>query len=287
MRFFKFQALGNDFLIVRESALRAMTDDYGAFAGEICDRHYGAGADGLEIIVERVVAESADFEVRLFNSDGGETPISGNGTRCVGAYLYLVEDWQGPTVRIATGAGVKTLTPVDRTAGRIVFETDMGIPLLRSDQIPVILAESANSVIGQRIDVDGSSVEFTSVSMGNPHCSIFVNDFDEVDWRLLGSKIEHHAAFPDRTNVEFVRIIDRDTIEVRFWERGCGETLASGTGSCGAAIASMLNDLTKRKIRVLTAGGPLLIEWLEDGRVIQTGEAAQVFEGRWSGGKAV
>lgn len=287
MRFFKFQALGNDFLIVRESALRGVTDDYGAFAGAICNRHFGAGADGLEIIVERVAAEGADFEVRLFNSDGGETPISGNGTRCVGAYLYLVEDWQGPTVRIATGAGVKTLTPVDRTADRIVFETDMGIPMLNSDQIPVILSGTVERVIGQRIDVDGRSVEFTSVSMGNPHCSIFVNDFDEVDWRHLGSKIEHHQAFPERTNVEFVRVIDRDTIEVRFWERGCGETLASGTGSCGAAIASMLNDLTNRKIRVLTAGGPLLIEWLEDGRVIQTGEAARVFEGRWFGGKAV
>lgn len=287
MHFFKFQALGNDFLIVRESALRAVTDDYGAFAKAICDRHFGVGADGLEIIVERAASDGADFEIRLFNSDGGETPISGNGTRCVGAYLSLIEGWQSPSVRIATGAGVKTLTTVDRADGRVIFETDMGVPLLHSDEIPVVLPEPVDRVIGQRIDVDGRSVEFTSVSMGNPHCSIFVNDFDEIDWRLLGSKIEYHEAFPERTNVEFVRILDRDTIEVRFWERGCGETLASGTGSCGAAIASMLNGLTNRKIRVLTAGGELLLEWLEDGRLIQTGEAALVFEGQWPGGKAV
>ena len=287
MRFFKFQALGNDFLIVRESALKAVTDDYGALAKAICDRHFGAGADGLEILLDRVTVDDADFEIRLFNSDGGETPISGNGTRCVGAYLNLIENWQGQSVRIATGAGVKALRPIERGADWIVFETDMGVPTLRSDQIPIILSEVVDRVIGQRIEVDGRSVEFTSVSMGNPHCSVFVSDFDEFDWRLLGSKIEHHPAFPLRTNVEFVRVLDRQTIEVRFWERGCGETLASGTGSCGAAIASMLNGLTDRRIRVLTAGGQLLIEWLEDGHVFQTGQAALVYEGYWPGEKKV
>ncbi len=287
MRFFKFQALGNDFLIVREAELKAATGDYGSFAVAICDRHFGAGADGLEIILEEEAGREADFAIRLFNSDGGETPISGNGTRCVAAWLYLIEGWQGPSVRIATGAGVKALRPVERSNGSMVFETDMGVPGLHSDQIPLRLAEPADRVVGRSLEVDGGTIEFTSVSMGNPHCTIFVEDFDRLDWRLLGSKIEHHAAFPERTNVEFARVIDRRTIEARFWERGCGETLASGTGSCGAAVASMLNGFTDRRVIVLTAAGRLTVEWLEDGRVIQTGEAQLVFEGNWPVGKAI
>jgi diaminopimelate epimerase len=138
-------------------------------------------------------------------------------------------------------------------------------------------------VIGQTIEVGGQSLEFTSVSMGNPHCSVFVEDFDRLDWRALGAKIEMHRAFPERTNVEFVRVIKPDKIEVRFWERGCGETLASGTGACAAALASMLNNLTEKKITVVTAAGEILVEWREDGAVVQTGEAGLVYRGEWLG----
>ena len=280
MRFHTFQAMGNDFLIAREAELRAVTDDFESFARHICDRHFGAGADGLELLLDSPRA-GADFEVRLFNADGGETPISGNGTRCVGAYLYLVENWGKPEVRIATGAGVKTLKLVERNSGGLVFETEMGTPRFHSSEIPIILPTPLDRVIRQPLEVLGQTVEITATSMGNPHCSIFVAGFDSFDWRQLGAALETHPAFPDRTNVEFIRVLNRNEIEVRFWERGCGETLASGTGSCGAALASMLNDLTDRKLTVITAAGELIVEWREDNAVIQTGEARAVFSGEW------
>jgi diaminopimelate epimerase len=279
MLFHKFQALGNDFLIVRESA--APADDLEAFSKQICDRHFGAGADGVELLLDSPRVAGADFEVRLFNADGGETPISGNGTRCVAAYLYLIEKWEKPEVRIATGAGVKVLRPVDRSRSGMFFEAEMGAPRFASDEIPVITATRLNRVIGQRLEVDGRSVEFTATSMGNPHCSVFVDDFEKNDWRALGSKIETHAAFPDRTNVEFVRVINRDEIEVRFWERGVGETLASGTGACGAALAAMINGLTAAKVKVITVAGALIVEWRDDGIIVQTGSAAAVYRGEW------
>jgi len=281
MQFHKFQALGNDFLIVRESDVHRHTTDFESFSRQICDRHFGAGADGVELLLDGTGRTDADFEVRLFNADGGETPISGNGTRCVGAYLYSVENWQRPEVRIATGAGVKTLKPVQRHAGGIVFETEMGTPRFRSAEIPVLLPQPLERVVRQPLEVGGRRIEFTASSMGNPHCSILVENFDTLDWRNLGARIEVHPAFPDRTNVEFVRVLDHDRIEVRFWERGCGETLASGTGSCGAALAGMLNDLTARKVTVVTAAGELIVQWRDDNTVVQTGEARAVYRGEW------
>lgn len=284
MKFHKFQALGNDFLIMRESELRSLTDDFEAFSRRICDRHFGAGADGVELLLDRTGVDGADFEVRLFNSDGGETPISGNGTRCVAAYLYLVEGWDQPRVSIATGAGIKSLRPVERLQDGFLFETDMGVPKLKSAEIPVLLESPSDKVVREKLAVDGRTFEFTSVSMGNPHCSIFVDNFDDIDWRELGAKIEMHQSFPDRTNVEFIRVANRDRIEVRFWERGCGETLSSGTGSCAAAIASMLNGLIENMVTVVTVAGELHIQWLDNGKVLQTGEARAVFKGRWLSG---
>jgi diaminopimelate epimerase len=285
--FHKFQALGNDFLIARESELRAVTSDYEAFARQICDRHFGAGADGLELLLDSPRPESkeagADFEVRLFNADGGETPISGNGTRCVAAYLYLVEGWGEPIARIATGAGVKILRPVEQRDDGFVFETEMDAPRFASGEIPVVLPAPLDRVIRQPLEVDGQRIEFTATSMGNPHCSVLVEDFDKIDWRALGARIETHAAFPERTNVEFIRVLSRNEIDVRFWERGVGETLASGTGACGAALAAMINELTERKVKVITAGGELIVEWREDGVVVQTGEARAVYRGEWLG----
>ncbi|MBK6795480.1 MAG: diaminopimelate epimerase [Acidobacteria bacterium] len=284
MKFHKFQALGNDFLIMRESEMRSLTDDFEAFSRRICDRHFGAGADGVELLLDRTGVDGADFEVRLFNSDGGETPISGNGTRCVAAYLYLVEGWDQPRVSIATGAGIKSLRPVERLQDGFLFETDMGVPKLKSAEIPVLLESPSDEVVREKLAVDGRTFEFTSVSMGNPHCSIFVDDFDDIDWRELGAKIEMHQSFPDRTNVEFIRVVNRDRIEVRFWERGCGETLSSGTGSCAAAIASMLNGLIDNMVTVVTVAGELHIQWLDNGKVLQTGEARAVFKGSWLSG---
>ncbi|MGH9846507.1 MAG: diaminopimelate epimerase [Blastocatellia bacterium] len=281
MHFHKFQALGNDFLIVRESELRAVTNDFGSFSRLLCDRHFGAGADGVELLLEKPRVPDVDFEVRLFNADGGETPISGNGTRCVAAYLCLVERWVRPEVRIATGAGIKLLRPVGPRSSRMVFETAMGEPRFASAEIPVTLDRELDRVVGQKLDVGGEEIVFTATSMGNPHCGIFVEDFDRLDWRALGAKIETHPAFPERTNVEFIRVVSDGEIEVRFWERGCGETLASGTGACGAALAAMINDRTGRKIKIKTQAGELTVEWRADGTVVQTGEARAVYQGQW------
>jgi diaminopimelate epimerase len=279
MHFHKYQALGNDFLIVRESEMRAFTQDYEVFCRTLCDRRFGAGADGVELLLDSPRVEGADFEVRLFNADGGETPISGNGTRCVAAYLCLVERWVRPEVRIATGAGIKVLRPIGPRSSRMVFETVMGQPRFASSEIPVTLDRPLERVVGQTIEVDGRPVTFTATSMGNPHCSLFVEDFE--DWRALGAKLETHPAFPERTNVEFIRVLNDGEIEVRFWERGCGETLASGTGACGAALAAMLNDRTDRRVSVKTQAGELLVEWRADNLIVQTGEARAVYRGEW------
>jgi diaminopimelate epimerase len=281
MQFHKYQALGNDFIVIRESELRTVTTNYGEFAQRICDRHFGAGADGLEVVLDRKTVDDADFEIRLYNADGGETPISGNGTRCVGAYLCVAERWLKPKMRIATAAGVKALSLIDREGGYCVFKMEVGIPRFASPEIPVNFDPPLEKVIRQKLNIDGQEIEFTATSMGNPHCSILVDDFDSLDWRRLGAKLETHPAFPERTNVEFVRVLSRHEIEVRFWERGVGETLASGTGSCGAALAAMLNDLVERTVTVKTATGKLEVEWRNDNVVTQTGEARAVYSGEW------
>jgi diaminopimelate epimerase len=280
MQFHKYHALGNDFIVIRESELRTVTTDYGEFAKRICDRHFGAGADGMEVVLDRKTTDEADYEIRLFNADGGETPISGNGTRCVAAYLYVAERWLKPKVRIATAVGVKTLTLLDREGGYCEFRMEIGTPKFASLDIPVAFDPPLEKVLRQKLHVDGQEIEFTATSMGNPHCSIFVESFD-WDWRKLGAAIETHSAFPERTNVEFVRVLNRNEIEVRGWERGVGETLASGTGSCGAALAAMLNGWVERKVTVKTVRGAMEVEWRDDDVVTQTGEARGVYSGEW------
>jgi diaminopimelate epimerase len=281
MRFHKFQALGNDFLIIRERDLPEIKTGIENLARAVCHRHFGVGADGVELLLDKSTQAGANFEARLFNADGGEASISGNGTRCLAAYLYLIEKWDQPQIAIATGAGIKILTPIERSENRIVFQTEMGLARLKSEEVPIILEAPLERVIGQTLEVDGQRIQFTATSMGNPHCSIFVDNFTGFDWRALGARIENHPVFPERTNVEFIRLVDRGRIEVRFWERGCGETQASGTGACGAALAAMLNGKTDRKVEVITAGGKLLVEWREDGTILQTGEARGVFMGEW------
>ncbi|MEP7270799.1 MAG: diaminopimelate epimerase [Acidobacteriota bacterium] len=276
MQFQKFQAVGNDFLIVREADLPG-NFEVEELARTVCERHRGPGADGLEVLLTDHTA--ADFAIRIFNADGGETPISGNGTRCIAAYLYFNDLWDAPVVRVKTGAGIKTLWLRERSARRFVFETDMGVPQLSSAQIPIQLPEPLETVVRQRLQVGDVDLEFTSSSMGNPHCSLIVNDLETTDWRALGSMIETHPAFPLRTNVEFIQVIDPERIAVRFWERGVGPTLSSGTGSCAAAIAAILNEKTSRRVTVGTEGGELLVEWREDGHIFQTGEVHAVYRG--------
>ncbi|NBO63721.1 MAG: diaminopimelate epimerase [Acidobacteria bacterium] len=281
--FHKFVGLGNDFLILREEELAAVPVPRGQFAARLCDRHFGVGADGVEVLLSGAPPDGADFAIRLHNADGKETPISGNGTRCVAAWLYLIAGWDQPSVRVATAAGIKELILVDSDSadGWVILRMGMGVPGLSSHQVPIVLPEPLEKVVDIPLGFEGIPLRFSACTMGNPHCSIFVDSFDLLDWRLLGRRIELDPRFPDQTNVEFIRVIDRQSIEVRFWERGCGETMSSGTGSCAAVVASVLNGRTDRTVTVHTVAGELLVEWREDGSVWQTGEARYVYRGEW------
>lgn len=281
MRFQKFQAVGNDFLIVRERDLPPGIGDLGRLSQTLCDRHYGPGADGVEFLLDHALNPLADFTTRLFNADGGETPISGNGTRAVAAYIYFNSLWKESRLTIETGAGPLAIELKERSSSRFTFETNLGHPRLASNDVPVTLKVPLTTVVRETIDVDDETIEFSACSMGNPHCSIFVENFEDFDWHRLGSQIETHCAFPERTNIEFIRVVDREHIEVRFWERGVGPTLSSGTGSSAAVVASIQNGRTNRRVRVTTPGGELWVEWLDDGTILQTGEVTAVYEGKF------
>ncbi|MEW6212471.1 MAG: diaminopimelate epimerase [Acidobacteriota bacterium] len=279
MQFTKLQAVGNDFLILEVAdtdALRA-TDEA---ARRLCHRNYGAGADGV-IFVARSKSDDADFTSRIFNADGSEAEVSGNGTRCVAAYLYYSKLWAEADVRIATAAGVKCGRMVSREGLRFDFEFDMGEPQFSSLSLPMALDEPLERVVSYPLNLGGEIIEVTCLSMGNPHCTLFVTDLDAINLEEIGPLIEDHPAFPNRTNVEFARVAGRDEIEVLFWERGVGRTMSSGTGSCAAAVAAALNGFASRSARVLTAGGALRVDWRDDNSVALTGWAEVVYEGRW------
>ena len=279
LEFMKLQGLGNDFLVMPvedASTLRSAGD----LARQMCDRNFGAGADGL-IFVTGSRHSNADFASRIFNSDGSEAGISGNGTRCLAAYLYYTARWSEPAIRIATAAGVKQGRLVAREGARFDFEFDMGEPGLGSDAVPMALEQPLSRVVGYHLTIGGELFEVTCLSMGNPQCVMFVSDLEQVNLREIGPLIEDHPVFPDRTNVEFVRVISRDEIEIVIWERGAGHTLSSGTGSCASAVAASLNGLTGRAVVVRTEGGPLRVEWRQDDTIMLTGPAEVIYEGRW------
>ena len=299
--FIKFHGFGNDYIVIeaKDLALAGITAsaELGNFARRICKRHYGAGADGIAIVSPSEL-EGADFHVRIFNPDGSEASLSGNGTRCAAAYLYYKKLWAAQELRLNTRAGIKLYTLREQTAptdpaaatptapglGRYVFDSELGQPKFDSASIPMTISEPLRKVIDYNLDVNGESFPVTALQMGNPNCCIFVRDFDALDWRQIGKAIEVHKQFPDRTNVVFVRVVDRQTIELRIWERGVGETQASGTCSCAAAVAAMIKGETERLVTVLMPGGRAKINWRgdgDDGEVVITGTAEVVYEGDW------
>lgn len=281
MQFIKFHGFGNDYLVFEEQQL-AGVGSLNEFARRVCDRHYGAGADGLTI-VGPAEDTGADFRVRIFNPDGSEAELSGNGTRCTVAYLYYRGLWAKDELRLQTRAGVKRYTLRERLSeGHYWFESELGQPRFESAAIPMLTDEPREQVKDYPLTIDGEQLRVTALSMGNPNCCIFVSDFDELDWRRIGRALETHAQFPQRTNVVFVRVRDRSNIEVRLWERGVGETFSSGTCSCAAAVASSLNELTERRVSVHTPGGVIEVEWRAgDNEVVMTGRADIVYSGEW------
>jgi len=284
--FIKFHGFGNDYIVIEQKDLNEVAPAAGAaklgeFARRICNRHYGAGADGIAV-VSPAVDDTADFHVRIFNPDGSEAGLSGNGTRCAASYLYYQELWSGDELRLSTRSGVKRYTLLDNPGpGRFVFDSELGQPNFDSSSIPMLTEPPLEKVIDYELPVDDATFRVTALQMGNPNCCIFVDDFESLDWRKVGKAIERHEQFPDRTNVVFVRVDDRQTISLRIWERGVGETEASGTCSCAAAVAAMINDKTERLVRVLMQGGEAKIHWREDGEVVITGSAEVIYGGEW------
>lgn len=282
--FAKLHGCGNDFIVspikgwTAGDRKKARTHTMlSRLAKSICERHTGIGADGF-LLVEPPKNRAHHARIRFFNADGSEAEMSGNGIRCAGAFLMGSSSVKSP-LRLETAAGVKTLELVKREPGMWVFRVSMGRPILEPQKIPLRAKGVDAPVVQYPLALRKGKVHVTVTSMGNPHCSLFVRSFDRISWPEVGREIEVHPVFPNRTNVEFVRVISKREIEVRYWERGVGITASSGTGSCAAAVASILNGFTDRRVRVKTVAGPLEVEWPEEGEVMLTGPAQWIAEG--------
>ncbi len=275
MRFTKMHGAGNDYVYVNCFDETPPTD-LPALAHAVSDRHKGIGSDGLILIRPSSVA---DARMQMFNADGSEAEMCGNGIRCVAKYVYDHGIARKESLQIETGRGVLTLKVfVDR--GKVDrVRVDMGQPILKSAEIPTRLAGDPPVLVP--LDVAGRELKVTCVSMGNPHCVTFVDEITDDLVLRVGPQIERHPAFPNRVNAEFVQVLSRTETVLRVWERGSGETQACGTGACAAAVAGALAGLTDRKIVTHLPGGDLELEWTSSGEVEMTGPAIEVFEGDW------
>lgn len=277
MKFFKVHSLGNDFLIIDEAEVKNLPN-ISTLAGRICDRHIGVGADGLLLICVKDKAKGR-VKFRIFNADGTEAEISGNGLRCAAAYLYYQKKIDTPQIIFLSTAGRRECKLIERATNLFHIKIDMGIPRLSSKDIPFDDGSNHTKIIDYPLSINQKIYPITSLSLGNPHCAIFVDRFPaRIEWHQIGREIESHPFFPNRTNIEFIRVLSREVIDVLFWERGVGETLSSGSGSCAAAVASILKNLTERKVQVRTSMGYLTVEW-EKKKVYQSGPAEIVLKG--------
>ena len=277
MKFIKVHSLGNDFLIIDEEKTKGLPD-ISSLAGKICDRHTGVGADGLLLISIRDKAKG-QVKFRIFNADGTEAEVSGNGLRCAAASLYYQKKIDSPQIIFLTTAGHRECKLIERKKNLFMIRIEMGIPRLRSQDVPFNDGSSYEKIIDYPLSINQKIYPITALSLGNPHCTIFVDRFPaRIEWHQIGREIESHPFFPNRTNIEFVRALGREEIDVLFWERGVGETLSSGSGACAAAAASILKKLTDKTVKVRTSMGQLTVEW-EKKKIYQTGPAEIVFKG--------
>ena len=273
MKFTKMHGLGNDYVYV--NCFEEKIDNPPAVARFVSDRHFGIGSDGLIMINP---SKTADFEMEMYNADGSRGEMCGNGIRCVTKYVYDYGLTDKTQISVETLGGIKYLDLTVEDGKVSLVKVDMGKPELEADLIPII--SEREQVIDEPIEVDGKEYHMTGVSMGNPHTVIYVDDVKGLDLEKIGPKFENHERFPKRINTEFVHCIDRQTVEMRVWERGSGETLACGTGACAVAVSSILNNLTDTQVTVKLLGGDLQIEWdREKDRVFMTGPATVVFDG--------
>lgn len=274
MKFTKMQGAGNDYVYV--NCFAEQVDDPAAVAVKVSNRNFGIGSDGLILIMP---SDKADVRMRMFNSDGSESEMCGNGIRCVAKYAFDHGLVAKKEISAETGAGILTLqlfTGADHKVDKV--RVNMGPPRLTRAEIPM-QGDPAEKVISEPLNILHSTFNITCASMGNPHCVIFVDDVENFQVEKYGPIIENHELFPRRTNVEFVQVISRTEVRQRTWERGAGETLACGTGSSAVTAACILNGLTEKKILNHLSGGDLEMEWAADGNIYMTGPAVEVFSG--------
>jgi diaminopimelate epimerase len=277
MKIAKIHSLGNDFLIIDEK-VSGQLEERGSFALKICERHTGVGADGL-LLIHIEDKKNSIVHFRVFNADGTEAELSGNGLRCAAAYLYYNEKIETPHIIFNTPVGKRDCELIRRDNNLFEIKIEMGVPHLSSKDIPFDDGSVHETIIDYPLTIQGKVYPVTLVNLGNPHCAIFIDRFPaRIEWHQIGREIELHPFFANRINVEFIRVMNREEIEVFFWERGVGETLSSGSGSCAAAVASILKGLTDKKVAVRTTMGNLIVEWEKDS-VYQIGPSQIIFHG--------
>ncbi len=276
LKFTKMHGIGNDYIYI--NAIEQKIDDPNTLAIKLSDRRFSIGGDGVILICS---SDVADAKMRMFNADGSEGKMCGNGVRCVGKYVYdnLLEDKSRDTITIETLSGIKTLKITAVNGKAELLKVDMGKAQLNASDIPVIY-EGCDTVIAKPLEVNGENHIVTCVSMGNPHCVTFVDDVDSLELEKIGPHFENHCAFPERINTEFVKVVDDHTLQMRVWERGSGETWACGTGACATVVAACENGYCKKgeDIKVSLRGGDLVINYTDE-RVLMTGPATKVFDG--------
>ena len=278
MMFFKMQGLGNDYVYI-DCINGKEPIDIKNLTNRLSNRHFGVGSDGLILLCKSKVA---DLKMRMFNSDGSEAQMCGNGIRCVAKLAYELGLICEEITTIETLSGIKTLK-LNIVKGKVkTVEVDMGAPILEATKIPVSSnAKIEDKKVKAEVKVKNKKIELTCVSMGNPHAVTFVNDIKNFKVAEYGPILENADIFPEKANIEFVEVVDKNNIKMRVWERGSGETLACGTGACSSVVASSLNGYTDRKVNVQLLGGNLEIEWKPNNHVHMTGPAVTVFKGEW------
>lgn len=273
MKFTKMHGIGNDYVYV--DCTREEIQNPGETARFVSDRHFGIGSDGLILIKN---SDTADFRMDMYNSDGSQGEMCGNGIRCVGKFVYDKGLTDKTDITVISAGSVKYLTLIVKEDKVEQVKVNMGAPELKAALVPVI--SENERAINEPICVQGKDYKMTCVSMGNPHAVVYLDDMDSLAIEEIGPYFENHERFPRRTNTEFVKVIDRNTVQMRVWERGTGETLACGTGACAVAVACVLNGLTEETVTVKLLGGDLVITWDREADVVyMTGPAATVFEG--------
>lgn len=273
MKFTKMQGLGNDYVYV--NCFKETIENPPEMAKKVSNRNFGIGSDGLIMINP---SDVADFEMEMYNADGSRSEMCGNGIRCVGKYVYDYGLTEKEHISVETLAGIKYLDLTVEDGKVKLVKVDMGSPELVPENIPIVA--DGNRVIDEPINVNGTEYRMTGVSMGNPHAVVYVEDVKGLDIETIGPAFENHERFPNRVNTEFVKVLDRNTVEMRVWERGSGETMVCGTGACAVAVACILNGFTEDKVTVKLLGGDLQIEWdKEADKIYMTGPAEVSFDG--------